>query len=292
MDSSRSRVLVLDESLRGNVIAVGGYVVTADRLGEIVETWRALKRETLGIDPTMELKYTMPDHHPTRRLLDGTSWNHSRRVPAMLDVIAGLDVRLLVDVLVDVRAEKRPEQWYLDGLGWCLRRQANEVDDDVDGPHWAIVDMPPQAGELDAAGVSERLREMHEHVGTAAFDHYQRLYLEPEDFGWGRVAQPLRAFGFAPTLVAAHARHCDLLQIADIVVGSASDFVSNCIRAVNAGMLIGSLPAEGWREENMRRIGPKFRRGPAQVCGYGFDVFPPHATGVAEVRERFEALCW
>jgi hypothetical protein len=289
MDASRSRVLVLDESLRGNVIAVGGYITTAYRLTPIVRAWRALKREVFGIDPRMELKYTMDDRHATRVALDAAGWNHARRVPAMLDVVAAMDIIIVVDVLVDIRTGVRPDQFYLDALGWCVRREANDVGADVDGPHWAIVDMPPQSGELDAVGVSDRLRSMHQHVGTAAFDFYQRLFLEPQRFGWGQPAgRPLRDLGFAPTLVAAHARHSDLLQVADVVVGTVRDFVSRCIAGADP---LGRLPAEGWREDNVRRIGSKFRRGAGRVCGYGFDAFPPEANGVPEIRARLETLC-
>ncbi len=130
---------------------------------------------------------------------------------------------------------------------------------------------------------------MHEHVGTAAFDHYQRLYLEPQDFGWGRPpGEPLRELGFAPTLVAAHARHSDLLQIADVVVGSVRDLVSTCISSVEAEE---TLPDEGYCDANVRRIGARFRRGYDRVLGYGFDVFPPDGTGVPAIRQRFEGLC-
>jgi hypothetical protein len=257
VDSSRSRVLVLDESLRRNVIAVGGYIVTADRLTELVRAWRALKRDVFGIDPRAELKYTLDERHPTRALLDAAGWTQARRVPVMLETIAAMDVLVLVDVLVDLREDERPDQFYLDALGWCVRRAANEVDGDTDGPHWVIADMPPQAGELDAERVSDRLRAMHEHVGTAAFDHYQRLYLEQQPLGWGR-GQPLRELGFAPTLLAAHARHSDLIQVADVVVGTVRDFVSRCVAGADR---LGRLPAEGWREENLRIIAGRFRRG-------------------------------
>jgi hypothetical protein len=288
VDSSRSRVLVLDESLRRNVIAVGGYIVAADRLPDVVHAWRALKSDVFGIDPRFELKYTMDEAHPARRHLDGAGWIQSQRVPAMLDAIAAMDLLLIVDVLVDVRTDVRPDQLYLDALGWCLRRAANEAGGDTEGPHWVIADMPPQAGELDAEGVSDRLRAMHEHVGTAAFDHYQRLYLEPQPLGWFRQGQPLREIGFAPTLLAAHARHSDLLQVADVVAGTARDFVSTCIAGVER---VGQLQAEGYCEENVRRIGAKFRRGQGRVMGYGFGLFPPDGVGVPATRERFEGLC-
>jgi hypothetical protein len=293
MDSSRSRVLVLDESRHGNVLAVGGYVATADRLIEIADSWRSLKSETFGVDPELELKYTMEESHLSRAPLDDAGWNHARRVPAMLNRIAELGVLVLADVLVDVRPEIRPEQQYLDGLKWCLRRAAHEVGYDTDGPHWAIVDMPLQAGELDAEGVSVRLRRMHEHRGTAAFDLYEDLWSRRESFGPGGFeflgpwAPPLRELGFAPTLVAAHARHADVLQIADVLVGCLRDFVSRCVEEAHEK---GRLPPHGYQEENLRRIAPSLRRG-ARVCGYGFDVFPPSAPGREEVRQRVEEIC-
>jgi hypothetical protein len=59
-------VLVLDESLGANVIAVGGYIVMADRLTDVVRVWRTLKRDVFGLDPRAELKYTMEPQHPAR----------------------------------------------------------------------------------------------------------------------------------------------------------------------------------------------------------------------------------
>jgi hypothetical protein len=41
----------------------------------------------------------------------------------MLDAIAGMEVTLLADTLIDVRQETRPDQLSLDGLRW-LRRVA------------------------------------------------------------------------------------------------------------------------------------------------------------------------
>jgi hypothetical protein len=294
VDSSRSRVLVLDESLRRNVIAVAGYVATANRLVEIADSWRSLKSETFGVDPSLELKYTIEKGHSSRGPLDAAGWTQAERVPAMLDRIAGMGVLVLADVLVDVRLDIRPEQLYLDGLKWCLRRVANEVGSDTDGPHWAIVDMPPQAGELDAEGVSDRLRRLHEHVGTAAFDLYRRLWLQPEGFGpagfgfLGTQGPPLRDLGFAPTLVAAHARHSDLLQIADVVAGCVRDFVSRCIEGAQER---DELPPPGYPEDNIERIGRSFRRGYRRVCGYGFDVFPPGAPARDAIRQRLEDVC-
>jgi hypothetical protein len=218
---------------------------------------------------------------------------HRRRVPAMLDQIAKLGVLVLADVLVDVRSEIRPEQLYLDGLKWCLRRVANEVGHDTDGPHWAIVDMPPRASELDAEGVSERLRRMHEHIGTAAFDLYGNLWSRPESFAptgfkfLGPHGRPLRKLGFAPTLVAAHARHSDHLQIADVVVGCLRDFVSRCVEGADES---GRIPPPDYQKANLGRIAACIRRG-SYVCGYGFDVFPPSGPGREEIRSRVEEIC-
>jgi hypothetical protein len=236
----------------------------------------------------------MEKSHPSRAPLDTAGWIQSQRVPVMLDRIAELGVLVLADVLVDIRPEIQPEQLYLDGLKWCLRRVANEVGRDTDGPHWAIVDMPPQAGELDAEGVSSRLRRMHEHVGTAAFDLYGRLWLQPEGFGpggfefLGPQARPLRELGFMPTLVAAHARHSDLLQIADVVVGCLRDFVCRCVEGADE---TDRLPPTGYQEANLGRIGGSFRRGDQRVCGYGFDVFPPSAPAREAIRQRVEEIC-
>lgn len=289
VDSSKSRVLVLDESLRGNVIVVGGYITTADLLQTQADTWQHLKTEVFGLAPDSELKYTLDKDHPSRPVLDRAGWNQARRVPAMLECIGEMDVLVLADALVDIPDEVRPEQFYLDALSWCLRRTANEVSEDIEGPHWAVADMPPQAGELDAGGVSNRLRELHRNVGTAAFDRYQELYREPEEFGEGWApGTPLRQLGFAPTLHAAHARHADHLQIADAIVGCIRDFVYYNFAEAGPD---GILPAPGYQEANLRMLGPRFRRGPKRVVGFGFDVFPPDAPPSLPLRKRVDEIC-
>lgn len=268
----QSWALFLDESARGDVLTVGGFMARADRLPEIAETWRTMKSESFEISPRDEVKYTFADDDPVRRELDEKGWLHSKRVPLMLDVLAGLPISLLTDTLVDYRSEARsPTDFYLDGLKWCLRRFAMQVEEER-GLHWVVVDMPSRPKDLKKRDVSVRLEAMYKNVGTAPFDLYDKYYWKSEPFGFFKArGKPYRDCNLVPTLTAAHARHSDLLQIADVIVGCVRDF---CHHNLSEATDDGELPPEDWRDHNMRRILPIFRQGPRGVSGYGFDVFP------------------
>jgi hypothetical protein len=280
-----SSALLLDESSLGNVLTVAGFIAPASRLGEIANSWRDLKESTFGIDPGFELKYTFDPGHPCRIALDDRGWPHAERVPAMLDRVRDLGVILLADTMVDKRAETEPRDFYLDGLKWCCRRFAYEVGEGS-GSHSVIVDMPSPPESMDGREVGQRLKDLWFDVGVAAFENYQRWYQEEEEFGEGRVDAPLRDFGFAPMLAASHAKHSDLLQIADVVAGSVRDLCWYNFKNASGG----TLESATWREENFARIAPSFRRGGEGMTRYGFDILPkPHATRDALIA-RIEQL--
>jgi hypothetical protein len=280
-----SRVLFLDESIEGNVITVGGVHMNTGALGVALAAWRQLKSNTFGIDPSTELKYTMPSNHPTRAALDANGWTQKVRVPEMLDCIAGLDVVVLADTLIDGRAGPKPRDFYLDALKWCVRRFANDVDA-RDGPHWVVTDMPSAPPSMTGRSVSRRLRDLHKTIGTASFDVYERGFHEPERFGTSMAAS-YKDCGLGPTLLAAHARHSEHLQLADVVSGAVRDF---CWSNVDGADPSGNLPPHGYPEANLGRLRWRFRRGPSGVCTFGFDLFPPDAV-TAAIKLRLEGIC-
>lgn len=282
-------VLVLDESQRGDVLAIGGFLAPARELSRLVDEWRELKQEQLGIDPSSEVKFTMPEEHPTRQVLDGRGITRKDLCPILLQGVRDMGILLLADVVFPVLDNLLPWALYVDALKWCIRRFANHVEMDVrgsaEGPHWVLVDMPPSPGEIDQ--MPPRLQDLYKYRGTAPFDGYQRLYWEPEDFGSGRRGTPLRDLDFGPTLVAAHARHSDLLQIADAVAGCVAEFCEYNLRKLGAS---GQLPSPTYREKNLAVIAGAFRRGPKGVKGYGFDFFPEAYLGQRSIVERLEEL--
>lgn len=266
-----SFVLHLDESIPDDarLIVTAGFITSAERLVEIADVWREFKRDRFGIDPALELKYSLSESHPARDPLDESGWTQAARVPAMLETIRDLDVVLIADVVHPVVEELDVRALYLDGFGWCVRRHMNHVGYEA-GPHWVVTDYPPRPSDTPA--MSERLQELYRFVGTAPFDHYERLYWEPEVLASGGEMPALRHRGFAPGLVAGHARHSELLQIADVIAGCIRDFTH--YNLMNAGPN-GELPQPTWRDENLAIIAPCFRHAPGgSVRGWGFDVFP------------------
>jgi hypothetical protein len=284
-----SFTLVLDESCNSTakVIAVGGLLALTRDLPGIVQQWHALKTE-LGLTAQDELKYTMDGNHPTRLQLDAAGWTQAQRVRAMLEWLAAQPVILLADVVYDWRDgdRARVEELYVHALRWCLRRAANQLP--LDPPpstelHTVLVDMPNPAHSVTDEDATGLLRSLEPQLATAAFALYQNCYLQPERFPGGNTAPSLADLGFRPELHASHARHSDLLQIADLVVG--------CTRELGVYYLRQpSTPAGGrrdWREQNFLLIAGKFRSNwDGAILSYGLDFFPSSQT----LRERAEAL--
>lgn len=285
-----SWILVLDESQRGDVLAIGGFLTRARELSHVLDTWRALKRTRLGIDETLEIKFTMPPAHPTRQALEARGIGRADLCPILLESVRSMNLLLLADVVFPVVDELSPWSLYVDGLKWCIRRLANHVEmnerESAEGPHWVLADMPPPPGEIER--MPARLQDLYRNAGTAPFDVYQRLFWDPEDFGPERAAGTrLKDLQFAPTLVAAHARHADLLQIADVVAGCVAEFSEHNLRNMNSW---GQLSGPTYREENLSIIGGTFRRGPSRVKGFGFDFFPEAYVGQRAIVDRFEVI--
>lgn len=279
-------ILFIDESLTDEAITVGGFIVPASDLADVSGSWRGLKRNKFGVDPSLELKYTLPERHPARQPLDARGWPQAKRVPAMLDRIANMGVTILSDTLIDVRLRANPKDFYLDALSWCMRRFAIHVER-IPGPHLVVVDMPSPTTGIENRELSDRLRSLYENVGTAPFDLYEERYRNPEFLRPDRpLGTPFSKLAMFPTLLAAHARHSEHLQVADVIVGCIRDF---CHFTVSKTDGWGRLPEPGWQEENLGLIAKSFRRGP-RVKGYGFDLWPRDYNGMDEIINRVEAL--
>lgn len=269
-----SQALLLDESMQDDVLTVGGYIVPVARLEDVIDGWRDLKEHTFGIDPHLELKYSLPGDHPARDALEANGWTHAKRVSEMLRRIAKLDVTVLADTLIHARKGGGPVDFYPRALAWCARRLANQVGQ-VGGPHLVICDMPPDPSESSELYGGK----------AAAFDRYEELYWKPEKFE-KRTAPSLRSRRFVSTLLAAHAKHTDLLQVADVITGCIRKFCHYNLKKASGQ---GKLPPVGYPDENMQIIASNLRRGP-RVKGYGFDVFPKDDPACDEIIKCIEAL--
>lgn len=282
-------IMVLDESIRQDVITVAGVMLPVSGAEVVVEAWHAMKL-AMGLERAAELKYTMNASHPTRQALDARgAWRQAERVPHMLRAIGHLDVLIISNTLVDERTirEGKAVDFYLNAFDWCLRRFANHIQLSLryhsKGPHMVVVDMPPDPGEIEPS-LRPRLLDLVEHMGTATFEHYQERFLHEERFRSGGSAPSLRMLGFAPMLAATHARHSDLHQIADVVAGAISDF---CHWNLSRADFLGNLPVTTHRDENLRLIAGKIRCGKNfELSNYGFGLWPQTAPRSAALLDR------
>jgi hypothetical protein len=294
-DTSRhtedAHTVVLDESYRLASITVGGFLAATADLPGLAASWRALKVE-MGLTASDELKYQISEQHPARAKLDAAGWNQARRVPKILNWIADQPITLLADTLVDWRSSKtaRIQELYFNAFDWCLRHAANHVQYDLgspSGPHTVLVDMPDTAKGVDEANLTALLRQLQDDAGTAAFAHYQQRYLEPQSWPSGLAGKPLAELGFQSELHASHAKHSDLLQIADVVVGCVNDLCSFNLDGFDKE----NLPTPDYQEANFLVIGCKFRKSLAgQLSGYGIGIFPPDGVAAGRLLEYVESL--
>lgn len=274
----QSWMLVLDESIRGDMMTVGGFFAPYESLQVVTESWRTLKRETFGLRADAELKHSMAPDHPTRAELDANGWTQQERMPEMIAAISNLNVAIVADTILDLRPQegRHAQDYYLDALAWCIRRLANHVSmclGSAAGPHAVLVDMPPQAPAAQRReGLSDHVQELYKRPSTASFDKYYRMFNEPEEFGQ-RTAPALGDIGFLPGLNASHARHNDLLQVADVIAGTVRDF---CHHNLSRSTQRGELPRRSYEDTNFYTLAGllhRSRSGDAEA--YGFDVFPP-----------------
>ncbi|HXH24734.1 MAG TPA: hypothetical protein VNI78_05755 [Vicinamibacterales bacterium] len=266
------------------------------RIVELTSQWWQLKKR-FGIEPADELKYNLAENHPTRGRLDANGWTQAQRVPEMLKKIAELDVTILANTLVDHRGGRSTCDLYVDTFKWCVRRFANHIEFDLrrpPGPHAVVVDMPPvprdpsDRSDRSDRSLSQRLQALLENPGTAPFDAYAEMYAEAEMFVQrGSSGTPLRDLDFVPTLLAAHAKHADLLQITDVIASAMNEFCAhNLNRSANGPRSRSSYP-----DDNFQILAPRIRADSRQerIRGYGFDVFPG-SDGVEALLARAEEL--
>ncbi len=289
-DGRSPLTVVLDESWTGKVITVGGFLAADDDLLALAQGWRELKVR-MELTAQDELKYAIDDDHPSRQRLDAAGWRRAERLPVLLEWAATQPVLLIADTVHDWRDgdTAQVKDLYVHVLGWCIRRAANHVEFDLGdraGPHTVLVDMPNPVHGVVTQDQTGLLRTLRDSLATAAFALYQDRYLNPESFPSGATGSPLVELGFRPELHASHARHSDLLQIADLVAGCVREL---CAGYLNSGVDEGDAFQGRWREENFLRIAGAFRSNArGEVLRNGLDVFSPEhpATGLSDYLER------
>jgi hypothetical protein len=275
----------LDESGRGNFIAVGGFICAADDVLPIADAWEAM-RLAMGIGPDEPLKWNFGQNNATRRRLDEAGWVNQERRRLILDTIRELPVTLLADVIYDDRDLNRPPlDFYKEALDWLLLRFRNFVTDlnpRPTGPHVVVLDQPSPAPE--ARTNDPRFAWLAERR-VIWYRVYERAYKEGWHFPWARfdVVQTLRQDGFYPSCLVSHAKFNPLLEVADAVAGLALDFAFYNIRNAGAD---GRLPRVEWQDEQFIKVVRKFRaKWNGDVLKYGFALFPRTTPAFANFGE-------
>ena len=281
--------LYLDESERENLLTVGGFMAPKVSLDDIASAWRELKADTFNIPAEIELKSTYGKREKARRLLDAKGWTQAKRVPEMLETIADMDDLILIsNTMVDLRGKNEPKDYYIDTLYWCVRTFANHVSSCLGkppGPHMVVIDYPPAPTSLAQRFVSPRVLDAYNvETTTAAFIGYQARYWSPESYN-NKVAPAYRDLDFLPSLAAAHAKHDELLQVADVVAGCVNDFLSyNYSKWAD-----GNLPEMAYQDHNFRVLIPSFHRTGWRIAPYqGFGIFPPRHDAHGDMVETLE----
>lgn len=274
-------ILHLDESIRGRLLSVGGFICSLDDIADVRKRWASL-RQTFGLARDDELKWNWPANDPARAPVEARGWNKKRRNQAVVDALSSMPITLMADLLYDERGHSRgPLDFYRYGVDYvCVGFRCCAVyERQCPGPHIVVVDKPspppkPRRGTDDSAFEWLKDREEIWHV------HYRRLLWDGPK---GSDSTPLYKSNFYPALLVSQAKYNRLLEIADAVSGLALDFAEYNLKGVRED---GSLPPRSWQDQLMADLASKFRRGPnGKIRHYGFTLFPEWIRGGREVGE-------
>ena len=251
-------VLYLDESERGAHHGVGGVMVAATEAGLVEAAWNRHKQE-LGLDSSDELKFTMPEKHPSRERLEHAGRTHADRLPDTLRLLCKLPITLVA--CVHVGNEQTPARaHYLDCFRWCVANYASHLlrrsgRGGIGGPHQVIIDRP-------SAPSMERLTNCPQRVDWHRGDEsvhyvYEQLRLgnATSDVFAGMDPDASHRANLLPELGASCSSTSALLQIADHVVGAAFQFADGHLESRD----------QAWRDENFALLARCFIRGGGQL---------------------------
>jgi len=271
--------ILVDESVQGQFLGIGGYIAELVKLSYIEQSWRRMKRN-IGLDPDDEVKWNLPQNHPTRRRLEAMEKKTKQLNEMMIECIAQLDISICVVIMTEGRrsilqllGKRSVRDFYCEGLRYLLQRFAEALTESLpEGmppilPSFCIVDQP--------AGV-KAIREPYllnwapslrwlKKGQKAPFELYRKAMREGPGEGPKRQGNhPLRDLGCHSGLLVSYASHNDLLQIADCIVGCVTSWVHDTDKN----------KIKPWLVEQVRKVVPKFRGGPKGMFGDGFILWP------------------
>jgi hypothetical protein len=262
--------LYLDESEQGAFLGVGGFYADLSHVSQMEAAWRQMKVNDLGLDADDELKWNLPEGHPTRRKLDASGRGGRQRNEAMIDTLTSLPLTFVCAVMRDTRSPgwqritgpRSARDFYCEGLRYVLQRFGEEAHTRAGNePCLCVVDRPEGLTRINLPWSSTRWLE---HGLKAAHEMYRNVMGQGPGRGPQGEVRPLRQARFASGLLVGHASHDDFLQMADCVSGAVTSLVKDSADG----------PASDWLVGLVRAMVPRFRGGRAEMFGNGLVVWP------------------
>lgn len=273
-----SYFLHLDESYKGRLIAVGGFICSSADLPTVLSAWIAT-RQTMGLKPDEPLKWNFSQNSAVRKRLDQAGMPNQERRRLMCDTIRAAPVMLLADVIYDAREGGRPTlDFYRFALDWLVLRFRNHLTDMApapSGPHVVVLDQPsPTSPNRPDQPQYNWLADRE----TIWYHVYRNAYQNGWVFDNGKCVCPLSENGFYPSVVVSHAKFDPLLEVADAVAGLSLDFAYYNLLSAQGD----ALPEPGWQDKQFLSVAGKFRAAPNRdILNWGYAVFPRSAPAFA-----------
>ena len=260
--------LWIDESERDQYLAVGGFFAPIDINNKIITQWRDMK-VSLGLDEDAEVKWTLSQSHPTRKQLNKIREQTKTLCERAIELISGWEeITCIVCVMKDER-DRRFRFWrkhsvrdfYCEALRYVLQRVAEEAEIQQLSQIQIVCDTPGLGNEKFYQRTIRRGRK-------AIFDFFKEHYKKGVDVGPGKNVskKSLKDLGFQPSILVADATYHDMLQIADVIVGCTSAWVTS----------IAKDHQRKWNIEQFKLLSKRFRcrYGDPTFFGDGFILWP------------------
>lgn len=272
----------VDESEKGDFLAVGGVIVPWDGVPDIVNEWRNMK-EDVGLDPDMEVKWNLPEDHPTRRKLELQGQPTRELKEKTIEFISSQkEITCVVAVMFEKRSipfwkrkwkSTSVRDFYCEGLRYVLQRVAEETV--IHGAQSCVVVCDtPELGK-------KRFKNGSIRRGPKAVEEVYAEWYNKKGVDVGPSGQyhngPLRSIRFHPSVLIGDASYHDMLQIADVVVGVTKDWIYTVRTGKN----------DSWVIEQIRKLKQGFR-GKPDFFGNGLILWPSENKLWQQLRESLK----
>lgn len=268
--------LFIDESEQGKYLGVGGFYAPFSILPQLEASWLSLKT-TFHLDCDDEIKWTLPEGHPSRKKLKQHGHETIELHQAAVDLIASNDnLTLVVCVMVEERGPSwpiilgrrvTPKDFYCEALKYVLQRFQEEAlvhksNFAEGGLYIVVVDAPGLPKTKANLQTLKRLTKAIRPKRDAPLRLYRELLTEGAGDGPQRLGNcPLRALNFHSGLLFSHAIHHDLLQVSDVIIGCTTSWINDTARQT----------CSDWLTACVKQLSPRFR---PPMFGNGLVIWP------------------